>query len=154
MNGGRLPGFAVPNGIAMELLPFDTNPSKRTLRRVLFCGALNYPPNRRGLEWFYRAIWPWVRAKDPDIRLAVVGYGAGLTDFADLRSDSSVDFIGEGDNVVPHYNQTSLSVVPLLEGSGTRVKNPRSDESWKPCGLHYRGRRRNRTGVWNPYRPG
>jgi glycosyltransferase involved in cell wall biosynthesis len=122
MNGGRLPGFAVPNGIALELLPFDTNPSKRTLRRLLFCGALNYPPNRRGLEWFHRAIWPYVRAKDPDIRLAVVGYGAGLPDFAELRADGSVDFIAEVDNVVPHYNQTSLSVVPLLEGSGTRVK--------------------------------
>jgi polysaccharide biosynthesis protein PslH len=122
MNGGRLPGFAVPNGIALELLPFDTNPSKRTLRRLLFCGALNYPPNRRGLEWFHRTIWPYVRAKDPDIRLAVVGYGAGLPDFPELRADGSVDFIGEVDNVVPHYNQTSLSVVPLLEGSGTRVK--------------------------------
>ncbi|HEV2714426.1 MAG TPA: glycosyltransferase family 4 protein, partial [Terriglobales bacterium] len=50
------------------------------------------------------------------------GYGAKPTDFAALRQDPFVDFIGEVDEVPPHYYQTSLSVVPLLEGSGTRVK--------------------------------
>jgi glycosyltransferase involved in cell wall biosynthesis len=122
MNESRIPGFFVPNGIATELLPFDANPNKRTLKRLLFCGALNYAPNRRGLEWFHRAIWPVIRAADSEIRLAVVGYGAGPRDFVAVRADPAVDFIGDVDMVAPYYHETSLSVVPLLEGSGTRVK--------------------------------
>jgi glycosyltransferase involved in cell wall biosynthesis len=122
MNESRIPGFFVPNGIATELLPFDANPNKRTLKRLLFCGALNYTPNRRGLEWFHRAIWPLIRAKDPEIRLVVIGYGAAPRDFTAVRTDPAVDFIGEVDTVAPYYHETSLSVVPLLQGSGTRVK--------------------------------
>ena len=122
MNAGRLKGYAIYNGIAVELLPFASKPNKRSLKRLLFCGALNYQPNRRGLEWFYRAIWPLIRVEDQEIRLSIVGYGAEPKDFSALRADSAVDFIGEVENVVPQYHQTSVSIVPLLEGSGTRVK--------------------------------
>lgn len=122
MNDGVLEGFAIPNGIAAELLPYDANPNKRSQREVLFCGALNYPPNRRGLEWFHADIWPSIRARMPELRLRVIGYGAKPTDYMALRNDRSVNFVGEVDTVPAHYHETSLSVVPLLEGSGTRVK--------------------------------
>jgi glycosyltransferase involved in cell wall biosynthesis len=122
MNGGAIRGFAVPNGIAVELLPFDGNPEKLSLNQLLFCGALDYPPNQRGLEWFHQTIWPSIRAKHPGLRLRIIGYGAKPTDFEALRRDSFVDFVGEVESVPLHYHQTSLSVVPLLEGSGTRVK--------------------------------
>jgi glycosyltransferase involved in cell wall biosynthesis len=122
MNSGAIRGFAVSNGIAVELLPFDPNPDKQSLRQLIFCGAMYTGPNRHGLKWFHQAIWPLIQAQRPELRLRVVGGGARPTEFQAVRQDPSVDFIGEVDDVVPHYRQTSISIVPLLEGSGTRVK--------------------------------
>lgn len=122
MNGGRIAGYSVANGIDTELLPFDANPAKGRSMRLLFCGALNYPPNRNGLHWFQKEVWPILCQKEPAARLVVVGYGVGPEDFAELRLDPRVDFAGEVASVIPSYRETAVSIVPLLEGSGTRVK--------------------------------
>ncbi len=122
MNQSPVKGFSIPNGIATEVLPFDSRPDKRDSQRILFCGSLNYEPNRRGLNWFTAEVWPHIKNALPGAKLVVVGYGAAPSDFPDLRSDPAVEFIGEVDTVPPWYHNTSLSVVPILEGSGTRVK--------------------------------
>ncbi|MGZ0174970.1 MAG: glycosyltransferase family 4 protein, partial [Planctomycetales bacterium] len=122
MNNGRLQGYSIANGIATEVLPFDARPSKREDQKILFCGSLNYEPNRRGLVWFQQHVWPTIKQQTSGVRLVVIGYGAAETDFMELRSDPSVDFIGEVESVPPWYHKTSMAVVPILEGSGTRVK--------------------------------
>lgn len=122
LNGDSVFGYAIPNGIASEVLPWDGRDDKRADKKVLFCGSLNYEPNRRGLHWFNEGPWPIIKERDPEARLIVVGYGAKETDFAELRADPRVDFIGEVDEVPPWYHKTSIAVAPILEGSGTRVK--------------------------------
>jgi glycosyltransferase involved in cell wall biosynthesis len=122
LNRASVPGYAVPNGIATEVLPYDGRLDKRADGKLLFCASLNYEPNRRGLEWFRERVWPLILHDVPAVRLVVIGYGAKDGDFPELRADPCVDFVGEVDNVVPWYHRTSLAVVPILEGSGTRVK--------------------------------
>jgi glycosyltransferase involved in cell wall biosynthesis len=122
LNGATVPGYAVPNGIATEVLPDDGRLDKRADAKLLFCASLDYEPNRRGLEWFRKRVWPLILRDVPTARLVVIGYGAKDGDFPELRADPSVDFVGEVDNVVPWYHRTSLAVVPILQGSGTRVK--------------------------------
>ncbi|MEQ8744322.1 glycosyltransferase family 4 protein [Parasphingorhabdus sp.] len=122
LNDGRLFGFTIPNGIATEVLPFDSRVGKREDMQILFCGSLNYDPNRRGLDWFTAGPWRWVKQRLPNARLTIIGYGAKDDDFTELRADPAVDFVGEVDEVTPWYHKTSIAVVPILEGSGTRVK--------------------------------
>jgi glycosyltransferase involved in cell wall biosynthesis len=122
LNHDRLPGYVVPNGVDTIARPYDGRPSKAANKSVLFCGSLDYFPNRDGLDWFYKSIWPLVKAEEPGARLRVIGKGSTDSDFTDLRNDASVSFLGEVDDVVSHYHDTGVCVVPLRSGSGTRLK--------------------------------
>jgi glycosyltransferase involved in cell wall biosynthesis len=122
MNQDRIRGTAIRTGVDTAVLACDYNPRKFENGKILFCGSLDSAANRNGLLWFHKSVWPLIRQRLPELRLAVVGKGGEGGAHAPLRSDPAVDFLGEVDSVLPHYRATSLSVVPLLEGSGTRVK--------------------------------
>jgi polysaccharide biosynthesis protein PslH len=79
--------------------------------------------NAVGLEWFLGAIWDrdlWQRTQ-----LLVVGIGSmelyekSLKDHYNL---TNVRIIGEVDNLKPYIANARVSIVPLLHGSGTRLK--------------------------------
>lgn len=90
-------------------------------RRALFVGDLGYAPNAQGMEWFLAHVWPRVRRELPDAEIDVVGRAP--PGFAERHSGR--------DGVVVHgfvpdcdaaYRTASCAVVPLLAGSGTRLK--------------------------------
>ena len=122
MNQGRVRGFTIPTGVDTTMLQYDDRPDKFDSMEILFCGSLDYSPNRNGLLWFHKSIWPLVRERLPQVKLVVIGKGETGNKFSSLRSDPSVDFIGEVESVVPYYQRCGCVIVPLLEGSGTRIK--------------------------------
>jgi glycosyltransferase involved in cell wall biosynthesis len=122
LNSQAVKGYVIPNGVDVGGRPFDDRHDKNTSTDVIFCGSLNYEPNRDGLLWLHEKIWPLVLQAKRDARLVVVGRGAGESDFGTLRADPSVQFVGSVEDVVPHYHRAGVSVVPLRMGSGTRLK--------------------------------
>ena len=62
--------LALPNAFDYSVAPDDHAPR---LRRAIFIGALAYKPNREGLGWFIRKVWPLIRAQVPDARLDIGG---------------------------------------------------------------------------------
>lgn len=122
MNQGKGRGFTIPNAVNTLSLPFDPRPEKASSKQILFCGSLSTPANRNGLTWFHEKVWPRVLTVLPGVRLLVIGKGAPPEDYRSIRSDPSVDWAGEVDNVVPFYHQAGAAITPLLEGSGTRIK--------------------------------
>ena len=122
MNQGRIHGWTIRTGVDTTVLQYDDRPDKFKRKEILFCGSLDYPPNRNGLLWFHTSIWPLIRERLPQVRLVVIGKGRAGSEFSRLRSDPSVDFKGEVESVIPYYERSSCVVVPLLQGSGVRVK--------------------------------
>ena len=122
MDQGCIHGFTVRTGVDTTMLQYDDRPDKFESREILFCGSLDYSPNRNGLLWFHQSIWPLVRERLSQVKLVVIGKGKTGSKFSSLRSDPSVDFIGEVESVVPYYQRCGCVIVPLLEGSGTRIK--------------------------------
>lgn len=115
-------GAVVPNGVDTSARRFDAGGDKGRHRNVLFCGSLDYAPNRDGLLWFHHSIWPMVKGRLPGVTLTIIGRGGRSGGLDVLRGDPSVNFVGEVDDVVPYYERSSISVVPLRMGSGTRLK--------------------------------
>jgi glycosyltransferase involved in cell wall biosynthesis len=144
LNRGMVPGWVIPNGVDTQMRPFDDRESKAASESVIFCGSLDYLPNRDALEWFHSEIWPLIKLNRPMTKLCIVGRGATDTDLASIRSDTSVKFVGEVVDVVPHYRNAGVCVVPLRLGSGTRLKileamslgNPVVSTSLGAMGLH------------------
>lgn len=122
MNSYKLSGTVIPNGVNLSNNLFDGGVLKETPEYILFCGALWSPPNSEGLFWFYNDIWPLVKETFPSLHLLVVGSGRVPPDMESVTEDSSVYFTGAVDDVKPWYNKASVAIVPLLRGSGTRLK--------------------------------
>lgn len=120
LNKKKINGIVVPNGVAAFSKPFVRN-KKETYNHILFCGSLDYKPNKIGILWFYKRVWPKIISKIPYLKLIIIGKGSHKG-YEDLISNDSVEFIGEVEDVAPFYKDSYIAVAPLLEGSGTRLK--------------------------------
>ena len=89
---------------------------------LIFCGSLDYAPNKNGLLWFYETIWPKLKTTIKGITLTVIGRNGHDNAYAPLKIDPQINFIGEVKDVAPYYQKNNIAIVPLLKGSGTRLK--------------------------------
>lgn len=105
-----------PNGAdPVERLPLAPAAAGEPLR-LLFVGSGNYAPYERGLAWLVRDVLPRVRGQLP-VCLDVVGAPPSAPVAAD-----GVRYLGRVEAVAPHYAAAHVVVVPVFEGSGTRLK--------------------------------
>ena len=123
MNKGFLEGAVVPNGVGIgtdkkwDRLVETTQPN-----HFLFCGSLNYFPNQEGLYWFCKEVFPLILKEKPTAKLMVVGVGDPGEALASLLKHPSIQFYGRVDKVGPYYQKAAMAIIPLLSGSGTRLK--------------------------------
>jgi glycosyltransferase involved in cell wall biosynthesis len=122
LNDGRANIVVKPNGVDTKEKGFDANPCKSGIHNILFCGTLDYEPNIEGVLWFYERIFPLVKLRFPDISFTVIGKMHREGPFEELKTDPSVNFVGPVESVENYYRESSLLIVPLLKGSGTRLK--------------------------------
>jgi len=121
MNQHQLKVAVIPNGVNIGQVP-DYSIQQNIPEFILFCGALWTLANSQGLRWFYENIWPRIKKRFPRLQLLIVGSGELPKGNEHLMSDSSLVFAGNVDDVQPWYNKAVISIVPLLSGSGTRLK--------------------------------
>ena len=121
MNGNKLSGTVIPNGVNIPDLPIGGSFRSKT-DDLLFCGSLDYFPNREGLTWFCNEVFPLLRAQRPSVRLLVVGRGEPGEELQQLLRNEGIVFYGMVDRVSEYYRKAAIAIVPLLSGSGTRLK--------------------------------
>ncbi len=122
LNNGLLKPVVIPNGVDCSARPFDLNEYKFKMKNILFCGTLDYAPNVEGIIWFYKNVYPLVKTSIPNIKFTIIGKMNTSSQFEILKTDTSVNLIGFVDEVEPYYRDSSILIVPLLSGSGTRLK--------------------------------
>lgn len=122
LNGGKLSGAVIPNGVAVATHLADEGVLQEMPEYILFCGSLHAVPNSEGLLWFYNKIWLAVKQSFPSLKLLIVGSGNTPESLHPLLNDASIHFTGAVEEVRPWYNKAAVAIVPLLSGSGTRLK--------------------------------
>jgi|TARA_R100000501_G_scaffold7881_1_gene16370 glycosyltransferase involved in cell wall biosynthesis len=115
-------GIAViPN--AVPIVPAIPPRAEASPIRILFVGILNYAPNSRGLRWFAEQALPLLSERlQADFQIDVVGRGDNGRVAGICAPHAQMNFIGEVDSIEGAYKEADLVIVPLLEGSGTRLK--------------------------------
>ncbi|MDN3655863.1 glycosyltransferase family 4 protein [Ferruginibacter paludis] len=122
LNQYKIPVRVVPNGIDTKMNSYNFPDFSENLN-LIFCGSLDYDPNIQGLCWFLENIWPAIVERHPSINLSIVGRGKISIVLKNLlQKNSRIIFIGEVDNVVQYYRKAHFAIVPILHGSGTRMK--------------------------------
>jgi len=115
----KLPTFMLPMIPDFRPTPLPL-PEGKALK-LLFLGRLDWPPNRQGLLWFLKHVWPKVVQKRKDIQLIIAG--SGSLDFkAKYEHLPQVDWRGFAPSITPLFEESIVLLVPVFFGSGTRIK--------------------------------
>jgi glycosyltransferase involved in cell wall biosynthesis len=96
--------------------------------RCLFIGGMN-EPNRDGLAWFLANVWPQIRVRHSHATLEVCGDIASTV----TAAPEGVILRGHVDSLATAYAQAQVVVVPLLQGSGMKIKLVEAASHGKAC---------------------
>ena len=88
---------------------------------VFHIGALDWAPNQEGIVWFLNNCWPEILKYKPETKFYVAGRNAPDW-FVSKISGKNVFYEGEVEDAYRFMNSKALMVVPLLSGSGMRIK--------------------------------
>lgn len=88
---------------------------------VVFSGNMEYAPNQGAARHFAKEIWPLVSARRAETRWKVVGKAAGSLE-AILETPERTVFVRDPEDAMIEIASAAVSVVPLLVGTGTRLK--------------------------------
>ena len=106
--------------VALDFGRYIADPSKTSFPTLFHLGAMDWLPNREGLEWFLDEIWPDIEKLNSELRFYIAGKNM-QRQFFEYDSDNVVV---EGDvfDAMEFMNSKAIMIVPLLSGSGMRVK--------------------------------
>jgi len=118
-NGFDKPSTTVPSGYSY----FEsTQTSGLKSNDICFLGSLDWIPNQEGLIWFLNHIWPIILKSCPQIKFHIAGRNAPQVLSEKIMKRPNVMFHGEVASAQNYLNDFSILAVPILSGSGMRVK--------------------------------
>jgi len=117
--GAIAPGARItvyPNAIPLVPLP-----PRREEEAIIFSGNMGYHPNQLAVRFFRREIWPRLRDQWPGLTWRLVGKNPeAVRQFT--SGDPRIEVQGQVDDAIKELARARVAVVPLLAGSGTRLK--------------------------------
>lgn len=116
--GINVPFHVSPTGI--QLQQYQINNTKELPNSVFHFGSMDWMPNEEAVLWFINKVWDKVLAKVPQAKFYVIG--RGMSNKVLSLNKPNVVVVGKIQNAEKVYHQYSLMVVPLLSGSGMRIK--------------------------------
>lgn len=111
--------MVLPNGTGIRPMPGERGKIRAELGlgqnepTVIFVGRMDYPPNRDAIEAICSLIAPAL----PQVRFLLVGSNP-----PQIETPPNVIMVGQVDMVDPYLAAADIAIVPLLRGSGTRIK--------------------------------
>ena len=86
---------------------------------MIFVGGLNWFPNLDALQWFDEEIFPDILQEYPSAHLHIIGQNNGKKIWKNKRAITCHGFV---EDIRPYMARSSLFIVPLRIGGGTRLK--------------------------------
>ncbi|MBP3764047.1 MAG: glycosyltransferase [Bacteroidales bacterium] len=114
--GCRRPVVSIPFGVTPPALPqVEEEPDS-----LFHIGAMDWMPNRESIKWLLDEVWPLVHAQVPQAKLYLAG--RKMPEQWMQSHIEGVTVVGEVDDAMQFIGSKKINVVPLLSGSGIRVK--------------------------------
>jgi glycosyltransferase involved in cell wall biosynthesis len=107
--------FFIPTAV----LP-KPGPSKIQPLRCHHLGALDWAPSIQGLQWFMTEIWPQVLNRVPQAEFHIAGNNPPKN--FQFPKDQNIFFHGRVEDATVFTHDYGISIIPLLAGSGIRIK--------------------------------
>lgn len=88
---------------------------------LVFVGGYGHPPNHIGFLWFLKNVWGNVLTQKPNLKLNVIGRWPKKVKRQLEKKYSNLEFKGYVPDLYTAI-RNSIMIVPLLDGSGMRMK--------------------------------
>ena len=88
--------------------------------KLLIVGSMNWYPNVKGIVWFVKNVFTKLKEKDPNLKLYLVG-SKPTSEIQNLASDSVI-VTGFVDSTDPYFKECDISIIPVFEGTGAKIK--------------------------------
>jgi glycosyltransferase involved in cell wall biosynthesis len=111
---------AVPTGVDVDY--FAPQGEHSPGADLVFLGSMDWMPNIDGTQWFVNEILPLIRKERPECSLAIVGRSPDAAIQQLSEKDNRIRVTGTVPDVRPHLWGSTVSIVPLRIGGGTRLK--------------------------------
>lgn len=110
--------FVIPNGVDVNYFkPSRNEPEANTM---VFTGMMGYVPNNDGIQYFLDEIFPEILKEIPNAKIYIVGNKPSKKLLR--RASNNIIVTGYVHDVRPYIWRSSVYVVPLRMGGGTRLK--------------------------------
>ena len=116
-SGYKGPMLTIPLGINMNHYPLQESGSELSLFHL---GSMDWLPNQEAIRWFLFSVWPAIHKKFPTLKLNLAGRGFPSELLA--LNLPGVNMEGKVDDANDFMEGKQIMIVPLLSGSGMRVK--------------------------------
>jgi len=117
-DGCNIPVTVCPAGLDLDQYKVDK--TKIESMSLFHLGALDWVPNQQGIKWFLSEVWPKVNSKFPELKFYIAG--RNMPKNLLNMNLQNVEVVGEVESAIDFMNSKSIMVVPLLSGSGMRIK--------------------------------
>jgi glycosyltransferase involved in cell wall biosynthesis len=102
-------------------IPAAPLPPQLDQEAIVFSGNMEYHPNRTAVQFFRNRVWPSLRVRWPSLVWRLVGRNPeAVRRFT--SDDPRIELVGPVEDAVGELARSRVAVVPLLSGSGTRLK--------------------------------
>ena len=108
-------------------IPFGVNPDEfnpayevKDNPTLYHIGSMNWMPNEEGIRWFLNNVWDKVAKRNPDLQLNLAG--RNMPKWLLKLKKRNVNIVGEVPDAKEFVKNNDIAVVPLLSGSGIRIK--------------------------------
>ncbi len=110
----------VPTGVDLDF--FAPSGDRKRIADLVFVGSMDWLPNIDAIRYFVGEVLPLIRRTRPNCSLAIVGRlpGPEITGLA--AKDPNITVTGTVKDVRPYLWGSTVSIVPLRIGGGTRLK--------------------------------
>lgn len=118
--GNRKPQLVVQTGV--EITDYVIKNDNCEYPGLFHLGALDWMPNQEGLIWFLENVWTIISQDHPQLKFYIAGRNAPKSLEQSFLKYKNVIFYGEVNDAQDFMNSKSVMIVPLLSGSGMRIK--------------------------------
>ncbi|MBH0156563.1 glycosyltransferase [Fictibacillus sp. 5RED26] len=110
----------IANGVDLEYFSYQKHLT--TKNNIVFVGNMSYSPNRAGVKYFIKHIFPLIKEKLEDFTFYVVGRNPTKDLIRLCEKHKNIVLTGEVDDVRKYLWNAKLFVCPLKSGAGLQNK--------------------------------
>jgi glycosyltransferase involved in cell wall biosynthesis len=116
----KIDRLTIPFGIDIDKYQLEDDYIPSENPDLFHIGSMNWLPNVEGIEWFLDKVWAKVITNYPKITFSIAG--RNIPDRLLHRQTKNLFIEGEVPDAQRFMNSKDIMIVPLLSGSGVRVK--------------------------------